>query len=171
LDCKSALPVFLVMAVSVGVSDGRADERSSLTLQALLSSWTSKSEPPVVQLTIVNHGPSEVWLTRRFVLNDPESPPAYREIWFDVREVGGAGLPFSCTVRASTAPAESYVRLETGHTVGAIMSLGFCYKFSHGHRYEIVAHWKDSGPMSRKPPKGALSPSEELVALPILVDF
>ena len=45
MDCKSALPVFLVMAVSVGVSDGRADERSSLTLQALLSSWTSKSEP------------------------------------------------------------------------------------------------------------------------------
>ena len=177
------IPTFVALTAVAFIGSGSiaigADPKSNpdsadtvrLRMVAQSWSWPGPAEKPVLLISLLNEGKKDLWLTRRLVDNAPESPAAFRELWFDVREVGGPPLQFSCSVRVGSAPLESYVRLERGQSIGGVVSLGFCYKFAKGRRYEIVPHWQDSGPASSNPPKGAVSAGHEITAPAVVIDY
>ncbi len=127
---------------------------------------------PAFLVSVINDGLTVAWVSRRFVFNDPEESPAYRDLWLDVRDEGtGKLVPFAAEVRTGAATREWYVVLPPGLSIGRKLTLDHTFGLLPGHTYDVTVHWHGAGPESSRAPRGAFPFEGELVSEPIVVHY
>ena len=162
----------LVMSGS-SVAGQKPKTEPRLQLHAeLLPSAVHTTEPPALLVSVVNLGLGDAWLSRRFAFNYAEAPLPFRDLWLEIKDRGTGKLsPFSGEVHVGFTSPESLLVLGPAESVGTWLSLGPIFGMVHGRSYELTVHWRNGIPDGKRPPRGVIQFTGELVAAPVVVEY
>ncbi len=137
----------------------------SLLKLSLTIERTDPGEPPEVRIALTNRTKSRnLWVNYRFGLGRREI--SSRDIWFEMTDVHGARVSFTCWVNTGSPRASDYIVLAPGAEVSATQDLR-CFDLPAKGNVRIVAHYKDPSSMPPRQPVLTEWFSGELVSEPL----
>jgi len=151
-------------------------ENSLMETQCVLeikvaSQKVRKGQDVNLTVQLKNTSSQKLWVNRRMLLNDNQTPAVMRELWLDVVGPDGEQTPFSSHVRAGEAIASDFDVLKPGQVVSKQINLSKYFELVKPGVYQITAHYQDGTQDIPKARDGARHFQEQLNSAPAKLEL